>query len=157
MELSLFRVQNGEGKYAVQHGGRLFGTETLVQVNDDLRIAVRLEHKLVKVSQSERIVNLAVAEQPNVRVRFEAHWLHAIREIVDLQSVKAQMRVRNTLDGLDTRRVGSAVSDLEAISEAVQSNSLVTETKKCPDAAHFVFQSAELCETAVKAHERGDQ
>ena len=102
MDLALSRVQNGEGEHSVEHGGRLLCAEALVQVNDDLAVAFGVEPELVEVAQCERVVHFAVEEEPYVRVRFQAHRLHALREVVDLQPVETEQGMRNVLDRLDT-------------------------------------------------------
>ena len=50
-------------------------------------------------------------------ILLQAHGLHAVQEIVDCQAMKAQKRVRDISDGLDTRRVGSTIRDFEAVGE----------------------------------------
>ena len=139
VDASPLRVHDDEGENAVQHGERPLGSETLVEVNDDLRVAVGFEVQSAGVAKIEGVVNLSVTHQRDVWMGSESHGLHAVFEIVDLQTVKAEQRVRDVFDGFDSRRVGAAFRDSETVRGTVVKDVFILDAKECPDAAHSLI------------------
>ena len=101
VELPLLCVEDGHCEHAIKHGDCFFGAETLIEVDYNLGVALRLEAEFVVVAQSERVVYFTVVYDPDVRVGVEAHRLHPERHVVDLQPVETQNDIRHAVDGLD--------------------------------------------------------
>ena len=62
-------------------------------MDNNFNIVLRLELEFVMVPQRKSIIDLAVTEQC-IKRTLSAHGLHAVVEIIDLQAVESDERVR---------------------------------------------------------------
>ena len=67
VHLVLFCIDYNERKHTVQHSRHGLRSKALVQMNDNFSVALSVKVKVVLISQSERVVNLPVVQQPDVR------------------------------------------------------------------------------------------
>ena len=87
-------------------------------------------------------------------VCIQSHGLHAVGEVIDLQTVKSKQRLRNIFDSFDTSCVGTAVHDIDAIDQAVSKDIFASKAKKCPDTAHFRVFTLPLAGFVIYMHEQ---
>ena len=137
MDLTLLRVENSKHEHAVQHLRRLLSSEALVEVDNDLTVAVRLELEFVMVSKREGVVDLSVKEQPDVGIGEHAKGLHPVDLVCDGEAVEAEASVGNLSHRLNTSGVRTAVGDLEEV-EAVLPYIFLGQTEQRPYTAHDV-------------------
>lgn len=128
-------VNDNESKHTIQHSRRGLYSKPLVEMNNDLAVALSVEAELVLISQGERVVYLPVVQEPYVRENEESHGLHPLEQSVDSQSLEAQAGIRRLWNRLNPRGVWSTVAYLETFN-APLSNVFISETKQCPNTAH---------------------
>ena len=109
VNLSLLRVYDDERKHAVKHPSGLFGTETNVEMDNGLPIAVRFVVKSIFLPDFATVVDLSVVDQPYVGVRVDPHGLHAVNGVHDLKTVESETGVGKTGDGFDTKSLWTPV------------------------------------------------
>lgn len=112
VDFSLLRVYDDERKHAVKHLSGLFGTETNVEVDDGLAIAVRFVVKSMLLPDFATVIDLSVVDQPYVGVRVDPHGLHAVNGVHDLETVESETGVGKAGDGFDTESLRTPVGDL---------------------------------------------
>ena len=137
VNLSLPRVYYDERKHAVKHLSGLFGTETNVEVDDGLPIAVRFIVKSILLPDFATVIDLSVVDQPYVGVRVDPHRLHAVNGVHDLKTVESETGVGKAGDGFDTECLWTPVGDL--VTSGTSHLHVVLSAEQSPDATHLLL------------------
>ena len=84
-------------------------------MNDNLAVAVSLVFEVVLAAQITKVVNFAVADQPEVRIGVNSHGLHPVRSIDDRQPMETETRAGKGRNRLDAECIWSPVGNFHAL------------------------------------------